>query len=74
MSIPFDYTPVTVTVPAGFGNKDGQQVLLNELRFRRRMTTADAVKLIGKTAPATLLVLARKKLVRVISRGLYGSV
>jgi hypothetical protein len=54
--------------------KSGQDVLLNEIRFKKRMTTAEAVKLIGKTAPATLLVLARNKHIRVISRGLYGSV
>ena len=57
-----------------FSVTSGQAVLLNEIRFRKWLTTADAVKLVGKTAPATLLALARKKQIRVIVRGLYGSV
>lgn len=73
MSELFDYTPATITT-AGCRGRDGQCVLLNEIRFRKRMTTADAVKLIGKTAPATLLVLARRKQIRVIRRGLYASI
>lgn len=68
----FSVTASTAGWPGG--QKTGQDVLLNEIRFRKRMTTADAVKLIGKAAPGTLLVLAREKRIRVINRGLYGSV
>ena len=66
------YNANTITRPWAHGGMDGQQVLMAELQFRKRMTTAQAVKLIGKTAPSTLLTLARAGRIMIIKRGLYG--
>ena len=53
--------------------KNGQQVLLNRIRFTKRMTKAQAVALIGKHGASALLSLVRAGRVRVVRPGLYES-
>jgi predicted transcriptional regulator of viral defense system len=67
------YTVVSST-HYGSWAQSGQDIILRTLRFRKRITTAQSVELIGKHGPTTLLALEKKGRIRRVKRGLYAEV
>jgi len=65
---------ITASANDGYWRKDGQQTILKTIRYKKRMTTAQAVAVIGKHGASALLALEKSGRVRRIKRGLYAEV
>jgi hypothetical protein len=65
---------ITASTDDGYWRKNGQRIILNTIRYKKRMTTAQAVALIGKHGASTLLALEKAGRIRRIKRGLYAEI